>query len=93
MLLILSIFISILAVKASFEKNLKLLNFNNTQCYKDYFKYAKPTHNKNELDVSFIDYLEYWWDSVETEEELLLKTCRIIEIKKIKQLTKNKMLI
>jgi len=68
------------------KKNLKLLVFNNENCYANYFKYVKPTHyeNKNnKIYISFTDYLEYWWDSEESMEELIKKVCKIIDEKKM----------
>lgn len=67
-------------------KLLDLLVFNNEDCYANYFKYVKPTHyeNKNnKIDISFIDYLEYWWDSEESFDELIRKVCKNIEEKKL----------
>jgi hypothetical protein len=73
------------------KKNLKLklldlLVFNNEDCYENYFKYVKPMqyeNKNNKIDISFIDYLEYWWDSEESIDELIRKVCRNIEEKKL----------
>lgn len=67
-------------------KLLDLLFFNNEDCYANYFKYIKPTqyeNKNNKIDISFIDYLEYWWDSTESMEDLIKKVCKNIEEKKL----------
>ena len=88
MLLIIVVLICIISLYANpdYNQNLKLFVLNNTDCYINYFKYIKPTqyeNKNNKIDISFIDYLEYWWDSVISIEELIDKVCIIIEEKKM----------
>lgn len=67
-------------------KLLDLLVFNNEDCYANYFKYVKPMqyeNKNNKIDISFTDYLEYWWDSEESIDELIKKVCKNIEEKKL----------
>ena len=72
----------------NYVDNLELNNNISTKyydCVEHFNKYVKPIQNKknelNQKEITFIDYLEYWWDSEETEEQLLNKVCKYINNK------------
>ena len=69
-----------------FYRKLDLKKLNITEennCYLHYNKYVKPhqlkhhhlTYVRDESTVSFFSYLEYWWNTEESEEELYNKVC------------------
>jgi hypothetical protein len=51
-------------------KNEKCLKFYNTQI-----------NNKIYKNINFDEYLEYWWNLEESEEELLNRICKYIQMK------------
>jgi hypothetical protein len=74
--------------KFEFRKfDLNKLNITDeNNCYLHYNKYVKPHQLKNhqvryiddESTTSFFSYLEYWWNTEESEEELYNKVCKYI---------------
>ena len=60
--------------------NLSSLNIDgmNDKCFSHYIKYVQINHCKKNETTSFYDYLEYFWDLEESEEELYNKVCNKI---------------
>ena len=60
------------------------LNFNNIdiqidiKCLNHYSKYVQPSHNNDNNNITFSEYLEYWWNLEESEEELTNRVCNYI---------------
>ena len=78
-------FISILFSKSSFSTtnkklDLSLLNIDKftDKCYYHYIKHVQINHSKKNKTTSFYDYLEYFWDLEESEEELYNRICNKI---------------
>jgi hypothetical protein len=61
-------------------------------CIQHYNEYVKPKQTNNQLNenVSFQDYLEYWWNLEESEEELLDRICKYITMKFPKKYIRTK---
>jgi hypothetical protein len=68
----------------------KSLNFTKVSlidktCLEHYNKYVEPVqnvkNNENNENTSFGDYLEYWWNLEESDEELISRICQHIYIK------------
>ncbi len=65
----------------------------NANCLDHYNKYVKSTQigESNQYDdVTFNEYLEYWWNLEETEEELIERVCGHIYEKFPKKLLRVK---
>jgi hypothetical protein len=75
-------FISIIFSKSTTNKklDLSLLNIDklNDKCYYHYIKHVQINHSKKNKTTSFYDYLEYFWDLEESEEELYERICKKI---------------
>ena len=71
------------------NNKIKRMNFTeislmDKKCLEFYNKYVEPTQNiKNEdrrlsSRVLFDEYLEYWWNSEETDKELIKRVCDLM---------------
>jgi hypothetical protein len=64
--------------------NFTEISLRDKKCLEFYNKYVEPTQNiKNEdkkklSHVTFDEYLEYWWNSEETDKELIKRVCDLI---------------
>lgn len=72
--------ISIFKIVNSIEKmNFTKISLINTKCLDHYDKYVEPIQSMNVIDsISFDEYLEYWWNLEETDNELVERVCDFI---------------
>ena len=78
--------IYLLCITFIFSIHAKSINFlvlsnKNEECLYNYDKFVK---NKIEKNTNFDEYLEYWWDLEESDDNLLNRICKYIEDKYIK---------
>jgi hypothetical protein len=59
---------------------------NNSECINYYLKYIQPIQNKDIYNVTFEEYIEYWWNHEESKEDFINKICCDIKLKYKKNL-------
>jgi len=52
-----------------------ILSKTDKECLYHYNKYVKPFHKSMNETILFSDYLEYWWNLEENDNELLKRVC------------------
>ncbi len=74
--------ISIIFARNNTHKKLNLSSLNidgmNDECFYHYVRHVQINHCKKNETTSFYDYLEYYWDLEESEEDLYNRVCKKI---------------
>jgi hypothetical protein len=79
-------FILIIILISLIKINKSVNDINNSECMGYYLKYIQPIQNKNMYNVTFEEYIEYWWNREESKEELVDRICYDIKLKYKKNL-------
>ena len=89
---IISTFVTLLFAENNIKNVIHFDSLNidlNDDCSRHYMNMVYPLQSKNNIPVYFNEYLEYWWDTVESEKDLINKVCKYIYEKYPKKNLRN----